>query len=61
MDLSWVSLKLDSAKWELACQLSDGMGVVWRWCGDGGVLIPGSKPGSRMGMGWKGCVNGVKT
>ena len=36
------------------------MGVVWRWCGDGGVSIPGSKPGSGMGMGGM-CENGVKT
>ena len=27
------------------------MGVVWRWCGDGGISILGSKPGSGMGMG----------
>ena len=36
----------DSTERELACRLSDGMGVVWWWCGDGGVSIPGSKPGS---------------
>ena len=36
------------------------MGVVCRGCGDGGVSIPGSKPGSGMGVGWNGCENGVK-
>ena len=51
----------DSAKRELACRLSDGMGVVWWRCGDGGISVPGSKPGFGMGMGWNGCGNGVKT
>ena len=28
---------------------------------DGGISIPGSKPGSGKGMGWIVCGNGVKT
>ena len=85
MDLSWVSLKLDSemspsllprervsviargygpwdsAKRELAYWLSDGMVVMWWWCGDGGISIPGLKLGSGKGMGWMVCGDGVKT
>ena len=51
----------DSAERELACRLSDGMGVVWWRCGDGGISVPGSKPSFGIGMGWNGCGNGVKT
>ena len=29
--------------------------------GDGGISIPGSKPGSKKGMEWNVCGNGVKT
>ena len=40
------------------------MVMVWRWYGDGvdgGIPIPGSKPGSGKGMGWNVCGNGGKT
>ena len=39
----------DSAERELAYRLSDGTGVVWWWCGYGGISIPGSKPGTGVG------------
>ena len=46
-------------------QCREGVGLsTERWYGDGvdgGVSIPGSKPGSGKGMGWNGCGNGVKT
>ena len=35
--------------------------MVWWWCGDGGISIPGSKPSSGKEMGWMVCGNGVKT
>ena len=81
MDLSWVSLKLDSEMstsllplWESVSrsqglralrQCWEGVGLsTERWYGvdgDGGISIPGSKPGSEKGMEWDVCGNCVKT
>ena len=46
------------------CREGVGLSIEGGYGGDvedGGISIPGSKPGSGTEMGWNGCGNGVKT